>query len=157
MIEIKFRALRTDGQGFAYGYVYKGIPETDLTYIMPEEIYNGYEAETNHGGKQEFTLRFEKYHEVKPETVGQLVKIVGDLKIWEGDIVLAHSHNANYPLKYVVVYNEHRAAFRLRWVGRFDKGMEDETGFYDLYIEPDRYKSFKILGNLHQNPDLLTK
>lgn len=71
-------------------------------------------------------------------------------EIYEGDIVLAHGNTANFPLKYVIVFND-KCAFKMRWEGR-----QDESSFYDEDISENGYKIFKVIGNIYENPELLT-
>lgn len=73
--EIEFRGLRTDGQGWAYGYYWRD----------------------NSNGKHKITVDLSDdnfyCHEIDPETVGQYIGIK-DLKaekLYEGDIVDGHS------------------------------------------------------------------
>lgn len=68
MREIKFRGQRVDNKDFVFGFLYIGIPETYTSYIMPEFLYNGYEVKEK---QKEFTLRFESFHEVIHESIGQ--------------------------------------------------------------------------------------
>ncbi len=73
--------------------------------------------------------------------------------IYEGDIILAHENQANYPLNYIVVFNDEETAFRLRWEGHC---KEKNPGFYDKKISPNQYKRFEVIGNIYQSPELLT-
>lgn len=88
--EILFRGITaSEPHRFVEGFVYQGIPETDLTYIMPKDIYNGYEAD-NENFTPKFTLRFDKYEEVIPETLGQFTGLLdkNGKKVFEGDEII---------------------------------------------------------------------
>jgi uncharacterized phage protein (TIGR01671 family) len=131
--EIKFRGQRIDNGEWAYGYVYRGIPETDITYIMPQEIYNGYES---HSGTQGYTLRFEKYCEVHPETVGQYTNILdkNGAQIFEGDTVKVKI-GERYDLIGHVKYNPECGAY---WIPLTNGGAT-------IYAVDE----LEIIGNIH--------
>lgn len=74
----------TDGKWY-YGFVAQEIPETLETYIIPHEIYNCYEYKDN---QMNWSLRFEKYHQVDAETVGQYAGTTKQgVKAYEGDVL----------------------------------------------------------------------
>lgn len=73
--------------------------------------------------------------------------------IYEGDIITVHKNHTNYPLNYVVVFNETELGFRMRWTGRFKD--KDHNGFYDERISGGDCKIFKIIGNIYENPELV--
>lgn len=76
------------------------------------------------------------------------------VEIYEGDMMLVQDYNSNYPIKYVVVFNDD-AAFRMRYVDRF---VRNEGSFYDGAISRDAYsyKVYEVIGNIYQHPHLLT-
>ena len=74
------------------------------------------------------------------------------VEIYKGDIMLIKERGANYPLKYIVVFNEPELGFRLRWEGRY---KETDSGFYDKKISQSSYEVFEIIGNIYSNPELL--
>ena len=71
--------------------------------------------------------------------------------VYEGDILSVRPKGANYPIKYVVVFNED-AAFKLRFIDRY---LRNEDSFYDIKIEPERNDIFEIIGNVYKTPELL--
>lgn len=91
--------------------------------------------------------------DVDLDTIGQFIglKDKNGKDIYNGDIINAHRNDANFPLNYVVVFNEKELCFRMRWVGRFKAG----DGFYDESLLFNAYKVFEVIGNIHQNPELL--
>ena len=87
MIMPEFRAIGINDNNFYYGFVAQEIPETLETYIMPQEVYNCYEYQDE---QMNWALRFEKYQQVKPETVCQWTgenPATEGVKIYTGDIV----------------------------------------------------------------------
>lgn len=72
--------------------------------------------------------------------------------VYEGDIILAHEHSTNYPLKHIVVFNEEELGFKLRWEGR-----RNEDGYYDEKLSERKYEVFEVIGNLFEHPHLLNQ
>lgn len=73
-------------------------------------------------------------------------------EIYEGDVLMTKERRANFPLKWVVVYNEEQTGFRLRWEKRF---TNNEGGFYDILISSNEYEQFEVIGNIYENSNLL--
>ena len=71
--------------------------------------------------------------EVLAETVGQFVKVINGKEIWEGDLLTGHRLPKRDP--FLVEWDEDIARFRLPY----------------SYNE----KELEIIGNIHQNPELL--
>lgn len=128
--KIKFRGKRVDNNEWVYGYVYIGIPETFTTYIIPEWLYNGYTVDRN----KETYLTFEKYYEVIPETVGQLVGMLNDKEMYESDVVgVEMFEGTKHELRCVIEWDEKNTC----------------------YSNFSPKENFIIVGNIHDNSELL--
>lgn len=92
-----------------------------------------------------------QYFDVDPKTVGQLWMRIGDLKLFDGDIF----DFPKYEVRYVIQYVEKRAQFCI--------AHPDEIGLKYIYPWqcPDEkwieefMKDAVLVGNVHDNPDLL--
>ena len=129
MREILFRGKRVDNNEWTEGYLYKIWNKVFLLWGMTGDSPN--------------------MEEVIPETVGQYtgIKDDQDVKIFEGDIV---STDTKRP--YLVV--EFRDGC---FMFNCNDGGEDQ---YDIMLpilkEPQTvYKYGEVIGNIHDNPELL--
>lgn len=138
MREILFRGKRTANGEWVYGYLVKHDEKYYIYYEKPDEMCQ--------------TGNWLCNKEVVPETVGQYtgLKDKNGKKIFEGDIVkskkygktIGHSIVNDFDV-FVVIYepamfrleNTHRA-FNL--VGKVGKGID-----------------YEIIGNIHDNPELM--
>lgn len=136
MREIKFRGKRIDNGEWVYGFYCKAIPETSETYIAPEWLYNCYEAM---GKNEQWSLRFDEYFEVIPQTVGQYtgLKDKNGVEIYDGDVVRCWGGASAFG------YHEFEENIL---IDEFYQLRVNEIGYYD---------EFYILGNIHENPELL--
>lgn len=102
-------------------------------------IYNGF-AESDCG---EF---YADYYEVDPKTVGQFTGLTdkNDLKIFEGDIVKYYHGKKNYDLMMVVWYEE---------AAHFVLATSDD--FYCCEPIMNSHMYCEVIGNIHDNPELL--
>lgn len=136
MRQIIFRGKRIDGKGWACGFLFAGIAETYDSYIMPQEVYNGHEQEI----RNEWFLQFEKYDQVIPESVGQFIGMQdrNGKAIYEGDIY----HQGDRSIRYKVIFDG--CGFCGNQIG--NKSLSGINHFHP---------NIQVIGNIHDNPDLL--
>lgn len=119
-----------------------------------EWVYGNY-AFTDVNGKKYFIFQNKPLeHEVIPETVGQYTGLTdtNGKKIFEGDILEFsedYDDKFGYPAinycKCIVIYDESLLAWRIR--GLDYEGLDDLCEYVDS----------EIIGNIHDNPELLNK
>ena len=135
MREILFRGKRLDNGDWVYGYyVHIGPVSCQRAYIIPEYASSLY------------------VNEVDPSTVGQYtgLKDKNGKRIFEGDIVEGHCHSAwSHRLQRCdIAYG--RNGFEAR--NHID-GLDSDYYTYRVLFSKD----VVIIGNIHDNPELLEK
>ena len=129
MRTIKFRAKNLDGE-WVYGF-----------YVEEER-------QTLNGFEKKYFIVNDGYDYVKPETVGQFTGLYDKdgKEIYEGDIIISEElkHTCHY-----VRYMESEAMFVAMIIG---SPLDEYCGIRQSWI--DRF-SKKIIGNIHDNPELL--
>ena len=156
MREIKFRGLRTDGQGWVYGYYYQYNGQDIICYENHSDS-----ADTYH------------YEPVLPESVGQFtgLKDINGTDIYEGDVMNGiqreqcdkEGENA-YKVTERVVFN--RGSFKVFGKHISDGHTRDNNCLYQFMwvetwgniISSEKYfqiDEIEVIGNIHQNPELL--
>ena len=73
-----------------------------------------------------------------------------DTEIYEGDILKSTANGANCLDIFQVVWLESRASFRLKHIYVLN---QDDSATFGMTTVKD---SFEIIGNIYQNPELLT-
>jgi len=138
---IKFRGLRTDGVGWAYGYFVK-------TPITTEFNCTGQFLDSGGQGRFVIVTKEGVAHEIDPETVGQWTGITDDKveEIYDGDLVSIKIHLPTDDKKIGKI-------FWNKTMCRFSIKTEE-----DVYkLENCLFNNIEVVGNIHQNPEILKK
>lgn len=137
--EIKFRGIRSDNKEWVYGYyqftIYSEAYKRDLN-LNQDNAHHIYPAHIDSSPK-----------EVIPDTVGQFtgLKDKNGLDIYEGDIL---DSSEKVPMIFEVYYED----------GGFKYGKRDRSvdiGFSGHRWLQNILSRFHVIGNIHQNPELL--
>ena len=139
MRTILFRGKRVDNGEWVYGYYYTQI----ITHA-------GNKKSRDHFMRTEQNIRYE----VDPETVGQYTGLTdkNGKMIFEGDVAKAEHDNYYNP------EHEEEPEYSA-WIG----SIEYEEGYYQINtnceyrpaINNIRIKTIEVIGNIHDNPELL--
>lgn len=137
MREIKFRGKRVDNGEWVYGSLMVGFTGINYIIVMHDHI-----------------LSMTEMYEVNPETVGQFtgLKDKNGKEIYEGDIVKSvfNHKDTNKTDVAVVEYDTINPCFVLAYKYNGNGHFCYEYDFVQCGL---RYN--EIIGNLHENPDLL--
>lgn len=158
MREIKFRGVKRGGKEFVYGYLFQ---DEFKSWILYEEGVQVKQSDSD--GPAEYDSEV-KWVNVDPETVGQFtgLKDKNQVEIFDGDIV----ETKFYPhyVKRISWQGPPDAVGKIFWDHSgfrfYFKGQNDDryADWYDLAenaILDMSLKHTKIIGNIHQNPELL--
>ena len=137
--EIKFRGKRVDKEEFAFGDLLTGMGyKKGKLFILPHLSYYPSDCKSVDG------------YEVIPETIGQYtgLKDKNGKKIYEGDIIRSFDSNDDAILHYIV-WEE--AGFVALYKGRYFRSK--------CFLNQDWLDEFdkEVIGNIHDNPELLEK
>ena len=130
MRTIKFRGKNLDGE-WVYGF-----------YVEKErQTLNGFE-------KKHFIVN-DGYDYVKPDTVGQFTGLhdKDDKEIYEGDILSRKDGGALLKVEF------RHGAFGYEYCGEFHAWAGNHNFTFNPY---DTDVDFSIIGNIHDNPELIT-
>lgn len=131
MRTIKFRGRRLDSGEWAYG----DLEHCKATNTARIHTYNG-------------NGRYNRQFEVNPETVGQFTGLLdkNGREIYEGDILrFANSDSGVCEVR----WNDSVSAFCIRF------HFEHELGLKPLGSWQECERDIVIIGNIHDNPELL--
>ena len=91
---------------------------------------------------------------VIPETVGQFTGLTdkNGKKIFEGDIILYKIPDGSYAHGIVKFRETNEVGFCVEWFNRHDTGwLRNDIGFLA------KFREIEVIGNIHDNPELLDK
>ena len=139
----------SDGDGWIYGsLLYK---DSEYAIVRTEDIDFGNSCDDGYSNISDFTCI-----PVIKETVGQYIgKSINKkhpmfddkIYLYEGDIIA--DNEGRFPTKYVITFKDYK------FVGISDKGDDYGKYVFDFSQPYKMTKELKLLGNIHDNPELL--
>ena len=140
------RTIKYRGKDSFYEWVYGSLVsdevENDNGKFMVTFIVPSIPCASN--GRDMWTTKMKR---VKPETIGQFTGLFdkNGKEIYEGDIVKIKSQICG-DLFYEVVYSINEAAFALK---------NDDSAVYRYFEEIAEGRMTEVIGNIHDNPELI--
>lgn len=137
MEEILFRGFNLKNGKWLYGFY---LQNRGSHFVCPDEFADGKSWED---------------YEVCPETVGQYtgLKDKNGKKIFEGDIVEVYDFTSVYASKYRGVVKIYRGS----WCVEYDDSIFDMVAHPKLFFDDFADRKTEVIGNIHDNPELLNK
>lgn len=146
-MENKFRGQRTDNKKWVYGYYFKTPLTDEATNSKPEDGWSFLSGRERHCIAQNSCV-----YEVIPETVGQFLGVLNNKEVYEGDYLSVNGYCYEEPEE--------------DWCGVISRGLfgwcldgfnsNGDEQWYPLYEIGGSYITiYKLLGNIHDNPELL--
>ncbi|MDO4929614.1 MAG: YopX family protein [Bacteroidales bacterium] len=130
MRTIKFRGYNAKNRKWLYGYYFVNRGEH---FITPDEIYSW-----PYPSADDFL--------VDPESIGQFTGLhdINGKEIYEGDII----KKVTYP------FDSH---YVVKWDAAYCSVKFYDVSFFKFYLTPHDFETteFEIVGNIHENPELL--
>ena len=99
-------------------------------------------------------------HEVDPKTIGQIVCEATEEppEIWEGDIIEICGNDPTLAQRTVVEWHKPQACFVVLLTAPSNRDMEYcPLSLVLLELQGEDALAIKVIGNIHDNPELITK
>ena len=146
MREILFRGKRVDNGEWVEGQTIVVIHQDDNDLIFMPQHGEDVKADPMVGNDRALTSIYGNYYQIFPQTVGQYTGLTdkNGRKIFEGDVLKGKFSN------YVIRFDEEERAFVY--------GSSRKGGYIHSlakYLIGD-YKNLRVIGNIHDNPELIT-
>ena len=130
-------------------YTFRALYNGEFVYgNLIRAIYDGVPFfEIEHSDSQDFAT-----WQVDKETIGQFIGMLdeNDVEIFEGDIVKVtnnyHGKKGNFVFKAKIIYNKYVYGYQISYPNINNHFVSDcmKSGYF-----------FEVIGNIHQNPELL--
>ena len=96
---------------------------------------------------------------IDPVTVGQFIGLtdINGKEIYEGDIIVQHAEDMP-DIRGAVVYDEENARFGMVYTNYWESGSVthfDTLERVKCYSDRNRELTYEVIGNVHDNPDLM--
>ena len=162
MRKIKFKGKRIDNKEWVYGYLYKlPLPNGEVYMILTQDN-NHLDNRLEPKYHLAFTLWVDLFV-VDPATISQFTGLVdkNGKEIYERDILLWTRKNVHieghllqdFSHKCIVYYDNDKCAFQFRCKLRYGACV----GYLDFDDERADESFVEVIGNIHDNPELLEK
>lgn len=136
--ETMFRGKRVDNGEWVYGDLIKHY-ENQRIFIAYDQLFYTYaDCGIN-------KLVTERFYEVKAETIGQFIGLTDkhEVEIYEGDILATEKRD----VMFIIIWDRFSCGFKFK--DNFDGCL--------LNIDLKALRKIEVIGNIHDNPDLLEK
>lgn len=147
MREILFRGKQADNGEWAFGYLFDdGLIDRKRTFVGGLVVTD---AKDTTSDRYEIGIVF---YEVDPATIGQYTGLTdkNGVKIFEGDIITCSQYlGGNF-----VDYHIEKGYVEMKF-GAF--GLHRKQGYYRPFKDWLEDYEFEVTGNIHDNPELLSK
>lgn len=143
MREVLYRGKTDDGE-WVYGDLIQLSEHDDYWYILPNGVSGEMYEKKPYPFRQNDVICEVALAKVFRETIGEYTGLTdkNGSKIFEGDIVCLNRIREHY----IVKWNDTQCRF-----GLYQSGLYEQAGF-----NKDTMLNYEIIGNIHDNPELLT-
>lgn len=140
---------------------FRGIRKRLVREVANEWVYGEMYHTTENGDVciQWWEEGYYKKVEIWKDTVGQFTGLtdINGKEIYEGDIIVQHAEDMP-DIRGAVVYDEANARFGMSYTSHWESGAVthfDTLERVKCYADRNRELTYEVIGNLHDNPDLM--